>query len=263
MTKIQIIGNSHVAALRYGWELISAEFQSVEMNFFAAAGQTYREVSVSRDLKFGLNGFNTKVPQGWNKTREIFGVTEVDLTQADHVIFAGLQIQEHLNIALLNCVSVDGFRPSEGLTRISRNAYDEIADSFVNLALSDCLFGSFQLGSLTFIPSPRPSEAMLKPRTASDKAWTDFNKDPKYGAPEMACYFERVTLGLDRLGYKFCAPPDHVYAANGMTRAHYGVGSLRVDRNLKHPVEEYRHMNAAYGADVLRHVLTSILSRRA
>ena len=45
---------------------------------------------------------------------------------------------------------------------------------------------------------------------------------------------------------------------NGLTRAEYNDGAKRLDENLADYADDYHHMNPAYGAKVLQHVLQTV-----
>ncbi|PJN96602.1 hypothetical protein CNY89_01585 [Amaricoccus sp. HAR-UPW-R2A-40] len=54
MTRVAVVGNSHLGAIKLGWEQVSARHPEMQVEFFAAPGTHYYRLEMFEPRKFGL-----------------------------------------------------------------------------------------------------------------------------------------------------------------------------------------------------------------
>lgn len=256
MIKVMVIGTSHVAALRLGWESISKDFSEYDVSFFGVGGSCGREIELDDQLRYGLLG-KTKFTDSWLSIENSFGTKVVNLSLFDAVIYAGFNSNDELNAALANRFSIDGVAPCDGLPRLSLDAYCAFCDSFAIKALAESVFRVWKPQNLFLIPRPLPSETIVDSLRPNDQLWAEFlNRESR--APHLfPTYYERVSSVLAASGVFLSPPPEQVLAAHGLTKSEYCRDRLKLV-DAENPEIDHRHMNDQYGAIVLSQVLSAI-----
>ena len=217
--KICVIGNSHVASLKLGWDRVAAEFPGVELSFFAARG---RRMS-------GLVAKNGKLVAGTESLAAAMafvsgGVREVQAREYDAFILYGLLILPRLAL---------------GSSRALRRA------ATVDYLQSSVMHGVFaKMRSVTdkmVWIGPCPLAASYAER--SDYPMLDY---PNVIADLASMFDDPMTSILGQ-------PLDTVLPSL-TTDARFSEGALRLPdpeasgNKREHPEGETKHMNAEFGA---------------
>jgi len=229
--KICIIGNSHIASLKLGWDEIAPLTPAQDITFFAARGKQAAELVVKTDWRRR----KTLVPgiKGGKLERSIEftsgGKTEIDFSAYDICMLHGLlkfpRYDRRISAAVKQAV-------------MQRSVVGSLATPLVAKirACSDIpIWISHQ-------PVPRLQENEFIPATA------------RYAPYDMV--LDEITAAFGRDDVRFLAQPKETLASEIATQGRYSQGSVRLDvgdkhSNKPHEVEDYVHMNGAYGVLVL------------
>jgi len=232
--KIAVIGNSHIGALKRGWDGgVSKEYLGVSLTFFGARNSAISALSV-------------------NAGRLIPETSE--LAQSFAVTSGG---QREVNAA-----EYDVFL-AYGMCRELRGQVENHAGSFSSAALTQAsldYWASYNLlKTLDKIKqaTERPLFAGHAPLAAAQKA-EDLTQDDYHTFLAAA-----QRLVFDLIPAKLIGQPGATLLDGGATRAEFSKGSERLavgkpDDNSPHIATEVNHMNAAYGALWLRAFLSRV-----
>ena len=230
--KICVIGNSHVASLKLGWEEVSSDFPQAEIVFFAARGGQMSRLRVKGGSLIAGNGrlaAQLAVTSG--------GISEIRPQAYDAFVICGL-----------------GFylpRLEAGVSRALRQA--AALDFFLNSVLHGVFTKLRSLTEKKIWVGPAPLEAEY-----SDGAGHPM-MDYAALADDMAAILSDPVSGI--LGQ-----PATTVQADLTTGIHYSDGSLRLPvrrtdaKYAAHPPGESKHMNVRFGALWLRANLPIVLA---
>jgi hypothetical protein len=249
--KVCVIGDSHLAAMKQGWENIAEEFSGISLTFFGAPAPLIEQIRVED---------GAIVPTS-SKTTRFFrhtsgGAARIDASY-DRVLVCGMKFGFWRALVLYqHCRREDeGKDERQPLSDAcyARAIEDYLADTPCIATLG--LLRGIGAGPVGIVPSPYPSEESRKPgsrelaRARGDEA-------------RVARNYANAAEGLGRrLGFRPFLPPTALLASPLATKAEYARDSVALMLKAKaHDAGEYLHMNAAYGAAVLRAILPDILA---
>jgi hypothetical protein len=246
--KLIVVGNSHVGAIRQGWDLIEDLHPQVSVEFFAMhkAGNAYCRLS---DRVYGLDTSRAdSVLQ--KQCLKINGALEVNLAGADAVLIAGWEIPFPAFQKLIQH-SIDG--PSA-----------RMSSAFIDAILTDTLAGHIPEMAWQNWQSPKVFLA-LKPRVSESVQQGDnLKKYPFWGEwlirlDAYAPFYRNVEAAfgtmLKEVGIEFIPQPTATLTEAGLTKEKFRVGSTGVDGAIRRPVDDVAHANGEYGSLILQHAL--------
>lgn len=224
--KICVLGNSHVASLKMGWELIRNEYKQMNLTFFA-------------QRQSGLNGLVLRngllVPNNEELKRAISytsgGLEFIDINDFDFCLLYGLGVRPYIAYS-------DQF--------FSKAVIELLAKDWCSNTLTARLLTMIRKISdiKTFVGHPP------LPGAADSTSSADVNR-----------YFTGIEIFNNYLFSKYSArllgqPEETIF--NGLyTKNEYASGSRRLDvgdaiSNQLHPDGERDHMNGLFGALYLK-----------
>lgn len=240
MTKMCVIGNSHVAALKLGWEAIKNDVPDVEVTFFGAHRDSFDEL-VSHGRKL--------VPQSDNVRKSMAftsgGHREIVIDDYDVFVVHGLLLsfQRLVNFFLLR----EGrhVRSSEPLARDVKAVLDKCV--CIKLAERIARFGK----PVWISPQPFISEHVLEGDELEWKPWrelVDVNGKPTHAIQRLLAQWNDYLEQHDVI-----VQPSETVTRQVFTRKMFSTDSIRLSRgmDMKHPETDVVHMNAKYGALVM------------
>ncbi|CAN7210332.1 hypothetical protein [Rhizobium sp. LjRoot254] len=269
--RICIVGNSHVAALKRGWPAVREKYPDTTIDMFGTYGTSFLDLSVS-DGKI-IADSETSVAY----FKLTGGSTEIALDAYDRIVVvgAGARIFTMANVLKTLCppfMNADLLRGSEGgdrkpvqklarfyrgqepslvssalmrQTMIARSAKTPAAALIRQIAASSSI-------PVYHLPAPFPSSTTLalKPKSAISRlvgmGYGPLFSDILWDAAESAV---RGMADVIR-------PPENLLVEGLLTDSIYSTGAARLDEELgEHEDDELLHMNGAYGAVVLQHML--------
>lgn len=222
MTRLAIIGNSHVACLKTGWSRMGDSRPDLKAVYFADRGDRLDGLVAKGDR---LVPSNPRLKQVIAHTSG--GLTEIVPADYDAILVFGLgldpvMLPDSYSMAVLRQTVVDRARSSLNYRLVER------------------------LRAVTRLPiyvGACPLLAMRRTSPIVDRSIYPLN---------------RTTLAEDvfsPLDATFVSQPDRTICRGFFTRSRYSEGSMRLDvadsiSGQSHPSTERRHMNADYGAEM-------------
>lgn len=264
MSKILIVGNSHVAAVQSAWHELQSFFRDIDISFLAAPLNIYSSLTLSPDRRFGILDEASYSRRAANIVKQNSGgYLHRDFNDFDHVAIVGARwgLPELLKVYS----SYLGNHEHENVV----NMQSRLNAIFLEIcrALVDRYFhetSRFACGhpSVHIVPAPRRSERLL-PTARNIK---------RYGAQQYAtgryknlCNQNGIRELMDLQSNIFvksvtslgitCHPqPDATIGKLGFTDIRFSDNPKRL-QPVKHVEIDNMHMNSEYGALFLRDFL--------
>jgi hypothetical protein len=255
MTRIAIVGNSHVAALKMGWDLIENNYQHLDIVFFASVGKAAQD----RELKGKVFGFLKPKPAP-NET--IFGnhsERSIDLAKFDHVLRVAEPKKESLLSVVLENTVVDGW-PKDGREHhMSQTVFESLVEYTAQKQIVSTDWRNWSSPKVTICPAPYPDERCVNhERPARIARWRVLAKRPDEMLWLRKMYVEKHRAWTEKYNIGLLMQPEETIAKNGLTKKSYSEGSFRMDANEMETNEEHIHMNAEFGKLMLEKYFSQI-----
>jgi hypothetical protein len=251
---ICIIGNSHVAALRAGMELVPKLMKNFSLDFFAAQSDMLREL----ELK-GTMLVPTSEPTRQRMSAISGGRSEIETSNYLHFVVVGLRFNFVEAVNVLRHYRLYGLNGTDGSTSpyLSRACFAAFIESKLRASTAVYLAGLLRKvsrGQIVLIPQPYPGADVLR---GSIWKLAAGNGALTYAAQQYENIARRLANDLQ---FEVLFQPPGTLLQPGITQGKYAVDSVRLgnDMNARHPPGEAAHMNASFGAAVLRQYLGSL-----
>ncbi|SLN13978.1 hypothetical protein PSA7680_00284 [Pseudoruegeria aquimaris] len=240
------IGNSHLAAVKLGWEAFATAKDAVEPAFFGSARNTLLHTRIEAGR---LVPTDDVVERNF---RSSAGQDAVPLSDFDGFVLIG----STLGLRSLVALSALHARFGEGAdTRFlaSRAAIDAACHDL--LFHSACGHVARLLVSTTdkpvwMVDRPQPSEELL----ASDHPQAAAYRDMASGEARdrLEAMLQRWRASAEAEGMRTLAQPAETLVDGWLTRQEFATGAKGIDGRKAYDAEDHFHMNARYGAELLR-----------
>jgi len=254
MTRICVIGNSHIAALMLGWKQMECDYPSTRFTFFGAPGTQMRNLKISP---------GSLVPTTAELREHIMRTGSNAEIKGDYDIFliCGLQF---------NAVQIAPLYAEYRAEAFAKDSRTPISDECFVRSLQGCLGGTLAVKTITklhqvtsapiaLIPQPFPGEMV-------NGSLLFGNVRDNRSGESIAKLFDTACRRLARdLDVQIVFQPEFTKSGPLHTKAAYSAGSIKFgDLNTKLPKHESMHMNVDYGVVMLREVLSSLdIEKRA
>ncbi len=159
MRRYCFVGNSHVAALKLGWDRLRKQFADVELDFFAGPQKSMDETS-----RVGARLVPT------DRVREFFrhtsgGQEEIDLARYHHLVLVGMTFRFDFVIEAYMRMRTEAHRDQDAPLFVSEAAFEE---AILGRVRAQSFFRTLQKvrdagPTLWAVPLPRASERVLDP----------------------------------------------------------------------------------------------------
>lgn len=247
MSKIIIIGNSHVGALKTGWDSAGNRFPGHDVSFFAAPRGSFSYMRLMPDLIFGLR--NAVAPPGKQKkvselVHRINGAETIDLKPASVVVWAGYVWPSVTVAELLSGADVDGIRETGARQRLSMPMFEAILHDLAVSAMPELQWHGWSAPALFLSLKPLPAVSVIEAKP--DSAWGEIARDPRGLREALELFYAIFSRHLSARNIRLIAPPEAALSPEGLTRPEFARGSHRL-KGVAHPDDEPYHMNADYG----------------
>jgi hypothetical protein len=255
--KICVIGNSHVAAVKTGWDRIQHEFPRVEMTYFAARARYMRDLRVRGGI---LEAATEQLRKLIASTSG--GESTIDPSHYDGFLVVGSQLGLVYMLHMFASYRLFGFMGSTpGATMLSEACFHETARAQIDRSLAICLVR--RLRSITGKPICVCPEPLLDERAPQFEPF--WQRDAELGYSLLSGLFdEKINQLQQELNFKFIPQPGKTVANEIFTAQEYKSGSIRLQPGFdaKHDETDLMHMNSKYGALVIRSVMAEGFSLR-
>ena len=240
--RIGIVGNSHLAALRLALDEELVKFPDKEIVFWGLGGWRFSRILVRR-------GHLAARQKDFVVTDRVWGACHrsIDVGALDCLVFHGAELTFTQDLVVP--FTMPYRRRAHFSQALLRAAVEEWLERQIVVRWSE------QLRSVV----PAPIVLSFQP-APSESALTDSpNKGFTGGADTREMLCEYVTAAAHRRGFDVVPQPEITFSQYcGHTRHEYCVGSTRLalDEGFRGP--NVGHMNARYGAEVLKAVVARI-----
>jgi len=242
-----VLGNSHLASLILGWRQIQQEFADTKLTFYGAPGRLMEFFDV-KDGNLVAGHADLRQHLQW-----ISGSGDAIVTGDfdGYVIYA-------LAFGIRNVLGVFAGHRGESLRADERQP---VSDHCFMRAIEDVLLGSTAVSLIRRLQQITDAPILLVPQPMSSDQdrvpWT--LRTLEAGEDRIAAdTFSTVTTQIaDRLGIQVMFQPADTLTSPMLTNSSYSRGSVRLGGGLTttHPDDDVTHMNAEYGAIILKRVL--------
>ena len=257
MTRLLVLGNSQVGALRAAANEFSARHPEIDLGFFAAPGAIFRAGRVD-----GNGIFSPRIKSAADRTlveRINGGKLTCDLNAWDHIFVVGLRPVFVSTTALLSDHDIlEGTRTGKPhliskdfLTRVMNKQIDGFID-----------YARERLGtehSFTFTDAPFPSPGIYERRKPSNFA---FAVQQYAEHPDTSWLFRSwldiTSRKLAVAGYRFLEQPDETIEGPCLTKREYAEGG-KASNGEDTPFVDHRHMNKDFGLAMLQEFVAKVL----
>lgn len=243
--KVLIIGNSHIASLKNGWDLLKQQKRETsELLFLGARRDRVSKLEITNGC---LYSHNDEVSKSFEYT---FGNKQVDLNvlKPSAILFYGMDM--HIPIEFFYKSASGLF--SKAVQNIAFSDMVNTAWSFKVIQRVRAHFSGSIYVAMPFRASPTPQANEVS--SALEKNNADFIKTVAYA---NRCFYRR-------LGIEYIPQPFETFDVETF-RSHFSFsqGSTRLavgfdNDDEQHPETDLNHMNAEFGAIFLRKMIDTI-----
>lgn len=249
--RVCVIGNSHIAALRSGLDLMPELGTEFIVDFFAAQSDLMREME--------LQGTRLTPTSELTKNRMSVisgGKTQIETSDYTDFLIVGLGFNFLQAINTLRKYQLYGFQDGveKNLPYLSRACLTALIE--FSLRESTAMYFARLLrrvskARIVVIPQPYPSEIVKQ--ISCGRFWT-YASDSGLLTFVCGLYKKCAKQVITSVDCEIIFQPSGTLAQEGITHAKYSIGSVRLgaDKNHRHPLGEAFHMNAVFGTEVLK-----------
>lgn len=248
--RIAIIGNSHLAAYKLGWENIKLNYPNIECVFFGSPTTSMRALKVDS---------NTLVPTS-DLVRENISWTSGGLDRIsgdfDGYVLVGM------GFSFVHLMAIIKSHRPKSVFDYKANDHQLISDAFFMSVMKATLHNStglnlvdkiknITLAPLVYAPNPYPEIAILEDASYKYYLFDDLRS-------KIFNFYKQSFLHLADRGAVIFNQPEITTVDEMFTRHEYSQGSikLKVGMASKHNDNDYFHMNADFGQLSLEGIFT-------
>jgi len=257
---ICFVGNSHLAALKLGWESCSSQYAEVSVDFFGSQADDLNELDwngnslVARSPRIRSNmamtsgGMEGIVPESYRYVILCalgFGIHPLIATYAAYRSYAHREYAAAAYLTSEECLDESAFGVLESTTAIS--IIKKLKYSGVKVFL---------------VPQPFPSIDIVRDSEAT--VWKTM-----YGSQDIERELVRYSRATEKLvekyGFIIMEQPGETICGQMFTKSQYSRGSVRLTENfdVPHPEADRFHMNVGYGELVVENVIEAVIVNRS
>jgi hypothetical protein len=253
MRKIRLclIGNSHLAALKLAWDRIGNQFDDIELRFFGSYSDSLKELRVkerhlvAQSKRVRMNMVMTS--GGLSKIAiddyDIFVLHALGFSFNRLIKWFLLRSSEANEISIANPYRAETRQPSfeDIKTLLDQTACCRLAKKLAPFNKP-----------VMISPEPFFSEQVTQTPIEKWAPWHHLLDEQGHPKPDLDRLLSLWNQA--RLAYAFLAQPADTIVSGSFTKVEYCARSIRLSRDMatEHPPDDYSHMNAAYGAAVIK-----------
>lgn len=243
MSRLCIIGNSHITAVKDGWPKASPITSEFSPTYFAAPGNWMAEMEV-HDGKLTLTSERGRRLMALSSG----GATEIDPTAFDAFLLVGMfvRLRRAVKVYQTHRMPAHADKSHRVISRATLGA--AVAGHIEESAAANTIA---KLRTLTkspvgLIPEPLPSENIIP----TDRFW-----EGDYMPFLHDVYMEQLHRFVEKHGVDLAVQAPDSMVRGAFTNARYSIGAVRLRGGNVSEQEDFQHMNADFGAEILRDLL--------
>lgn len=249
MTRLLVLGNSHVGALRMAQDAFRARYPQVEIAFFAAPGGHFLRGRTGRD---GIWRPYLPDDRAREVVVEINGAAECDLAGQDAILVIGHRFSPHVLTEILQDHEIIGLPwRSEGSPqgRVSRGFVDRTMDAVTEDHVDQIVRRIGTRHPYVLAAAPFPSDR-IGTRGDEVSLLTEFLQRHPATRDLMPLWTGRIAAAAKRRGLGFLPQPESTMSGPAATRAEFAEAAATGD-GAEMDFTDHRHMNGAFGLAML------------
>jgi hypothetical protein len=261
VTRILLIGNSHIAAFRKAWDGLRDTYAEVDIDFFAKPGPDYYSLRLdAQSARFGALDESEFTTAQLNGLERFNGKRVVDISGYDQIMVVGNQHGLADLIWLIAHRDVTGLRQTNANQLLSAGAFEAIVQDIATSFLPDPQWAVWEQVPVTFHAMPRPAETVfdkLDPKSNLGRTYANLNANQdglREAMVRLGLVFEAQ---LKTMGLRFAEQPEATMNTYGFSQSRYNPQR----ENSEHK-PDYSHMSSEYGALCLHAAFADILPRK-
>ncbi len=252
MTRLCVIGNSHIATVRNAWRDVARDFPAIQPEFYAQHANQLVNATLNTRSEVTVEGSQFWLFKPDSDDRQCDSIA---VQPFDAVVLIGLQFAAQCVLRHYRKYHYFGLkgRRQQALTR---DAFKKAAQQSVNETAALHLVGLLKgriSGPLFLVPTPLPSERGFddaeKPGMISWRAAVA-NGD----AEALLGMYDEICGGIEAEGTVIVRQPQDTRANFRSTLQHFADNASRTMNDEIRPDNDYVHMNDAYGALIWREI---------
>lgn len=247
MRHICVIGDSSTAALKAGWTEIAPSHEDTTLTFFASPGESLRALELSGRC---LTTNNDAVAASFAMTSG--GLSTIDLDDYDEIWIAGLGVSPALSVEVYSDFrSEEHANLGDDQVLISQQGFDLMVKAKMLNSAAVALVRLIEdlVGTVQIISRPLPCEDIV----SVDPTWAEAIGDD---ASSLIDSFVRGAQEVADSKMPFTTQPAVVCESPLTTKREYSIDNVALDMVSKAPETEMWHMNAKFGVEILRQMLS-------
>lgn len=253
MKKICIIGDSHVGAMKLGWDEISSEYPDVEIVFFAAARSGMRQLTNDGSV------LSIKKDLPREKVEQLGEYGSIDIEDFDAILCVGMGLLIHPFVKHQREHLLPGQSTSSRTQHyVSEDAYLESwIEIFEKSPLQHVLnvLGNAKASSVFVSFKPLVSTDVSKKKDKVAKAYIELGENKK-DRDRLWSILHRGIETVLPASATFFPQPEETVLNELLTKSKYSVRSTRLMApDEEHGIDDHKHMNASYGVAYIRNFL--------
>lgn len=263
MTKLKVVGNSHVAAFKGAFLELADELVDTQVTYFAGPQGEFGKFRMMANKRFGYGPGSLPAGDGKGSlVQRVNGGTETDLSDQDVVFLAASAGSRHNLLSIIARNDIDGLREVGASRRVSAAAFDKFLDMIVEASLPAPGWWNWVGQSVFVFPAPHVSESFPRDKPSGpDKFASEriLAKAPQGCAEVLKLYDARMIQKFREKGLDYVPQPEETTRDGFLTVEEFrGAGSAKFLDGSSFPQDDRRHGNARYAETCITPILTSL-----
>ena len=245
MTRLLVIGSSHVGALKNAQAQFLAPRPQMTLDFFGLRGPSFLKSRVAEDGVF-------HPPITTEEDRALIlkanGTDQIDTTSYDHVLLIGYRFGFPEVASLLEHHDIQGWEGADRAQTIDLPLAEDMVDTMIDSSLTEVLEALAPAGRpLTLCLAPYPAKSIASRARKMELArelkafWTHPAAEPLF-----QMWHSRLLAKIEAAGHRLLPQPRRTMAGPFATKPKFAKAPENLDGSTMKGTD-HRHMNADFG----------------
>lgn len=247
MTRILVLGTSHMGAVRSARDDIKTAFPMLEVDYFGLPGARFAAGRVDGNGVFAPDAADV---QAWKLSQKINGREQVDLSTYDNVFLIGPKFRLYWLLRTVARYDIAEWRPAGRPAMVSEAFLVAALTAQCDNAVAE-LQTQFGTGfRVAIAPAAYPAEVVTQSGPHHEHPFEQMLAHPCRDRL-YTLHQEMIADAVGAAGFGYVPQPVETHAGAFLTRSEYLSGAEDF-RDPSRPLTDKRHMNAAYGFNLFK-----------